>query len=251
VVLKIPKSAHFLTAQSTPINPSTTPKALYRFNINSLNPVTTYQTLGHVTAVAVYLANNWIAVSFTDTTIIHRQFFDLTLTDPVVSTPLLTHVKSHRFREVSMVFSPVSPVYIVAYNNIVETLDTATDNTIIHTKTITEISVIHQMLIVPHSYFAIVSSNENLLVITNYLQIPVSIPIEIITIGFTGLVEMAFFEKQKLLIISGNASNLVVILEIEKYLCDSILRVCPVNPNTLADTSCTPGAVLFNEKCRC
>ena len=107
------------------------------------------------------------------------------------------------------------------------------------------------MLIVPHSYFAIVSSNENLLVITNYLQIPVSIPIEIITIGFTGLVEMAFFEKQKLLIISGNASNLVVILEIEKYLCDSILRVCPVNPNTLADTSCTPGAVLFNEKCRC
>jgi hypothetical protein len=131
LVLKIPKSGHFLTAQSFPINPSTTEKALYRFDIDVLDPITTYKTLGFVSAVAVNLANNWVAVSFTDATIINRQFFDLTLTDSVVNTPLLTHVKSHLFREVSMFFSPVSPVYIVAYNNIVETLDTATDNTII------------------------------------------------------------------------------------------------------------------------
>lgn len=107
------------------------------------------------------------------------------------------------------------------------------------------------MLIVPNSYYAIVSSNNNILVIVNYLQIPVDVPTEVINIGFTGLVEMAFFEKQKLLVVSGNAPNLVVILEIEKYLCDKILRVCPVDPNTLANASCTPGAVLYNGKCRC
>jgi hypothetical protein len=107
------------------------------------------------------------------------------------------------------------------------------------------------MLLVPNSYFTIVSSNQNLLLIVNYLQIPVDIPTEVISIGFTGKIEMAFFEKQKLLIVYGNDLDQIALLGVEKYLCSSILRMCPVDPNTLVSASCTSGAVLFNEKCRC
>ena len=91
IMMEIPESTDLWIAQSTPLNPTTTPKAFYRIDSTNLTPKITYETLGHVTALAVLMERNWIAVSFTDTSITERQFFDHTLSGPVISNPLFTY----------------------------------------------------------------------------------------------------------------------------------------------------------------
>jgi hypothetical protein len=184
IMMKIPESTDLWIAQSDPINPTTTPKAFYRIDSTNLTPKITYETLGHVTAIAVLLERNWIAVSFTDTSITQRQFFDHSLTGPVISSPLFTYTKGHSFREVGIFFAQYKPVYVVGYSNIAKTLDINTDNSAIQVVTFPTMTKITHIMQVPNSFYTLVASDENHLAITPYFETPVNIPTEIFNVTF-------------------------------------------------------------------
>ena len=90
---------------------------------------------------------------------------------------------------------------------------------------------------------------KNHLAITPYFETPVNIQTEIFNIAFKDIVQIEFFKKDKIMIVSGGTPDRLAIYRIEKYLCAEPLTNCGQNPLVYDD--CTDGAIIYNGQCRC